>query len=544
MNTTQRPQSPNQPQNPYATYASPSGPRAAYAYPQPATPWWERDGVVGKILAGAGVLVTLVGVVMLLVIAAKAGLLRPEIRVGGGALLSAGLIAAATALSRRPGGRIGAVALSATGAGGLFLCDVAATIGYDWIAPGAGLAVAGFIGAAVVALAMRWNSQPLAALMIGCVGVLAPAFTRGEVTPALVGFLTLLLVVGCVPEFTKEWPAIAVARTLPAAVAALVFVAFEPADYWAQINAYLVATVALCTALVASNRRTEAITAVTYLAANAAMIFGITQLQPYVAAVAGAAVAVVTMVSLVVARPVGPATSAMGTVVSGFALLVAAVTVTTGDWLPVMLLVIAVAFMAALHTVRNHFYLGLSAVFGVAGIARLLGVRGLFDSSYGQSVTVATAVAAVLATAWVALAAYVLIRRYQLDADLAMVFTPAALMGTTYLTWTATAVAAQGAAGFNTAHLLVTVSWMIIGLVMLALSLRVETAMGSAVTTGLVIVAVSIGKLFLNDLAALSGMVRAGGFLVIGLLLLAAGAAYAPQLTKRMAQRRAQQDRA
>lgn len=543
MNTTQRPGTTpdqNQTQNPYATYATPSGERAAYAYRRPPVPWWERDGVVAKILAGAGVLVTLVGVVMLLVIAAKAGLLRPELRVGGGAALSAGLIAGAVFLMRRPGGRIGAIALTATGAGGLFLCDVASTTKpYHWIEPGVGLGVAALIGGVVVALAMRWRSEALATLMIGCVGVLAPVLTRGDVTLTLVGFLTLLLTVGCVPEFTHEWPAIAVARTLPAAVAAGWFLAANPNDLWGNINAYFVATVALCSALAAAHRGSEAITAVVYLMASGPMLYAMTNLEPYVAAIAGVAVAVMTMISLVVTRPVGPATAAMGTVVSALALLVGAITVTKGDWLAVILLAIAIAFTAALHTVRNHAYLALSAAFGTLGVARLLVVRGLFATAYADTVGVAAAVGGVLATVWVALAAYVLVRRYRVDADLAMVFTPACLMGTSYLAWTATAVSLQGRDGYDTAHLLVTVTWLVIGLALLALSLRVERAMGAAVIGGLVVVAIAIGKLFLVDLAALSGMVRAGGFLVVGLLLLGAGAAYAPELTKRMAARRA-----
>ena len=47
------------------------------------------------MLAVAGVAVTLIGVVLLLVLAAQAGILRPEIRVGAGGLLAAALMAAA-----------------------------------------------------------------------------------------------------------------------------------------------------------------------------------------------------------------------------------------------------------------------------------------------------------------------------------------------------------------------------------------------------------------------------------------------------------------
>ena len=54
--------------------------------PAPPQPRQERaGGWIGKVLAVAGVAVTLIGVVLLLVLAAQAGILRPEFRVAGGA---------------------------------------------------------------------------------------------------------------------------------------------------------------------------------------------------------------------------------------------------------------------------------------------------------------------------------------------------------------------------------------------------------------------------------------------------------------------------
>ena len=56
------------------------------------------------MLAVAGVAVTLIGVVLLLVLAAQAGILRPEMRVGAGAVLAVGLVAVGARINRRPGG--------------------------------------------------------------------------------------------------------------------------------------------------------------------------------------------------------------------------------------------------------------------------------------------------------------------------------------------------------------------------------------------------------------------------------------------------------
>ena len=88
----------------------PSRPPVTPQPPVPPRPPRERsEGWIGKVLAVAGVAVTLIGVVLLLVLAAQAGILRPEIRVGAGAALAAGLVAAAGWLY---GGRVGGSAPS------------------------------------------------------------------------------------------------------------------------------------------------------------------------------------------------------------------------------------------------------------------------------------------------------------------------------------------------------------------------------------------------------------------------------------------------
>jgi len=85
--------------------------------PAPPKPRQERSGGwIGKVLAVAGVAVTLIGVVLLLVLAAQAGILRPEFRVAGGAALAAALVAAASWLYATTADLVGAPTPAATGA--------------------------------------------------------------------------------------------------------------------------------------------------------------------------------------------------------------------------------------------------------------------------------------------------------------------------------------------------------------------------------------------------------------------------------------------
>ena len=134
--------------------------------PRPPRP--PRDASwIGKVLAVAGVAVTLIGVVLLLVLAAQAGILRPEIRVGAGAVLAGALVGVAVRLYARPGGRVGAIALAATGVAAAYIDVIAVTTIYGWVSAPVGLVIAAVIGGGGLTLARRWDSQHLGLLGAG-----------------------------------------------------------------------------------------------------------------------------------------------------------------------------------------------------------------------------------------------------------------------------------------------------------------------------------------------------------------------------------------
>src|SRR5205085_847276 len=161
-------------------YAQP--PRAAYIPPPPTPPNRRQvrsEGWIGKVLAVAGVAVTLIGVLLLLVLAAQAGILRPEFRVAGGAVLAGGLVAAAWWLYARTGGRIGAIALAATGVAAAYMDVIAVTTIYHWVPAAVGLVIAAVIGGGGLALARRWDAQHLGLLVLVPLISLAPVVTDG-----------------------------------------------------------------------------------------------------------------------------------------------------------------------------------------------------------------------------------------------------------------------------------------------------------------------------------------------------------------------------
>lgn len=213
---------------PSAPIAAPVVPAARPLQPQPAPsqPEWEPElrpavgdsGWVGKLLAVAGVAVTLVGVVLLLVLAAQAGILRPQIRVVGGFALSAALVGVGYRLHGRPGRRTGAIALAATGIAAAYLDIIAVTAYYQWIPAAAGLAVAAAVGGGGLVLARRWNSEHLGLLVLVPLIVLAPIVTA-DLDLLLIGFLLALSAAALPVQLGKDWIGMFAARiaaaTLP-----------------------------------------------------------------------------------------------------------------------------------------------------------------------------------------------------------------------------------------------------------------------------------------------------------------------------------------
>jgi uncharacterized membrane protein len=232
----------------------PSRPPVTPRPPVPPRPRRERsEGWIGKVLAVAGVAVTLIGVVLLLVLAAQAGILRPEIRVGAGAVLAGALVAAGVWLYARPGGRVGAIALAATGVAAAYMDVIAVTTIYQWAPAPIGLAIAAVIGGSGLMLARRWDSQHLGLLVLVPLIALAPVVTGG-ITLLLVGFMLALSAASLMVQLGKDWIWLHAARiaapTLPLLVA-LAAVYFDHGyDLWLAGACGIAAVLAIAAALI------------------------------------------------------------------------------------------------------------------------------------------------------------------------------------------------------------------------------------------------------------------------------------------------------
>lgn len=532
---------------PHTGWNGPSGPAGA-APVQPREPWWQRDGVISRILALAGVGVTLVGVVMLLVLAAQAGLFGPPVRVVSGALLSAGLIIAGARVFGRPGGRVGGIALTATGFAGLYLDVLAVTTIYEWFPSMVGLVLAMACAAGGVALAMRWRSELLAVIVnVGC-AVLAPVLTEG-INLTLVAFLIIFQVAGAFPEMQRGWTWIAGVRTTPV-VLALVGIATVQTQYDVDstflIAAFVVAVIGVGSGLVASRRRPkDVVAAVAMGVACLPALVAAGMYEPVTAAVLGTAIAASVVAAAFAARPLPFHTQITVAVIATIAVFQSCtlVAVDVSSALPFLIVGLTTAAAAVSRELKTA--LAVSGLFSVTGLMVFLGDAHPMSLAYAPSAVrelgAAEVLCALMVIAIVALIGLALRRMNLLNGE---VDTPALVALGAVAVYAATAFAVAAAVtvsrsedGFFAGHFIATVLWMVAACSLLALGLRQPAYARLALGGGLTLTAAALVKLFTFDLGALGGMSRAATFLVVGVLLLVAGTKYARAFGERDEQR-------
>ncbi|MEU4320920.1 DUF2339 domain-containing protein [Nocardia fluminea] len=562
---------------------------------EPRVPWWQREGVISRVLAVAGVGVTLVGVLMLLVLAAQAGFFGPVARVVAGASLSVVLVGLGWRVFGRPGGRVGGIALVATGIAGLYLDVVAVTGYYRWVPGGVGLAVAMAVALLGVGIAVRWQSQPLAVGVVVGAAVLSPALTTELM---LLGFLVVLQAAGVPVQMRRAWPVLHVARTLPVVLAVLGMAAFSGIEgaisgsaaeqrQGLLVAAIACAVVGLVGALLAVRRRPDDITASITIALTAlpvlavavlfdrmasasitavlaAVLLGLaaTALIPRLRATAeirsdepstagsaaahpgSAGTAVVPDTELV--RPAGGLriarhTALVAALAGAVALLQTCAMAAGGHprLLPTMLFAVGLAFLAVAAVSRTRVAAGLGIAFALLGGLVMLAIATpetlALQRLAERELDIATAVAAVVGLGVAAMVAWTVPRLPRCDdpALVTGVWIAVSIAGLYYVLVAAVSlgVSLGGADGFIVGHSLATIVWMVVATGSLFYGLR-RLASSPAVAkvclvSGLLVAAAALAKLFLFDLATLSGLIRVTAFLAVGILLLLTGTRYA-----------------
>ena len=214
----------------------------------PAEPWWQRDGLVAKLLAVVGTAITLIGVAFMLALAIQMGFFGPLARVLSGALLAIALVGAAVLVRRRPSGTIGALGLAATGIATAYLDVLAITRIYEWVPLPVGMVIAGLIALGGVLLARSWDSQLLAVVAVLGVALMAPfvGLEHGLLTGA---FLLVLAAATWPAQVGRDWWVLELARILPTALFLTALAAVHERTDVAGLLAVLFAVLVLGTSL-------------------------------------------------------------------------------------------------------------------------------------------------------------------------------------------------------------------------------------------------------------------------------------------------------
>lgn len=515
--------------------------------PLPHEPFWTREGFASKAMAFAGAVVTLAGVVMLLVLAAKSGHFGPIPRMASGAVLAAGLVGLGVWVQSRPGGRVGGIATAATGFVAAFFDVLALTVIYDKIPVVAGLVLGLAIAAAGLVLARRWNSEPFAAGVVGAITLLAPFLTDGF-TVELAAFALVLLIASLPAQIGQSWPVLHAFRTV--GVSLTLLAAIRATAGGVQPHALLImAVLTLLITLVGSlwlltgDDGDGDLTSSVMIAMAcvpglySALFFSV---WPLGVLVPVGIAAVMGLVLLLVGGLPAHARITLAAV-AGLALLQASVEGSRDALLVVVLLTLALSFSAIGYQLRERISLVLGQVFGaLGGMAYVAYVPPKLLTNSASAVHAAgplLIVASVLSAATVGMVMAAMHRVGWADPQSAP--GRGVLAGVSMLYSGTAAIVLSGTAllgdddGFLLGHGLATVSWMAVSVTLLLAGLRHYRDQSWVTRTGFVLAAMAVAKLFLFDLATLDGIARIGAFIVTGLLLLGGGTLYAREYAMR-----------
>ncbi|MEU4739015.1 DUF2339 domain-containing protein [Actinosynnema sp. NPDC023658] len=497
-----------------------------------------KDGAGSKLLAWVGGAVTLLGVVLLLVLAVQRGYLGPLPRVLGGAALGGVLVGLGLWLHRTPAGRTGAFALAATGIAVLYLDVIAATSIYEYLPEGGGLAAGLLVAAGGLLLALRWDSAVLAVGVVAACAVCAPVLTEGF-TPLLVGFLLVLKIAASPVHIKRDWSWLAVTAGVPPLIASVLVIGRTDQYALAGIS-LLAAVIGVATAVLTIRVRPGDVTAVALAVGSPLPALLTTAVLDRLlgAGVAGAVAVIMLALWAVGRRPLPRNFTAAVGAVGVFALFQA--TALTFDGSTRAAVVLAEALLLAFlgKALASRGPLLASLVFGVIGFvlttSDAVPPRLLWEEPWGTD-SAGFLVSGVLTALVLGVLAVVL----------PWAATSLRLLGRQPLPWIAAGVVllyaaagvvlcgallvSQDVTGFLFGHSIVTVSWTVAALVLLVRGIDRKPLR----VAGLVLVGAAVAKLVLFDMAALDGVARVLAFIGAGLVLLTAGTRYAKLVATR-----------
>jgi uncharacterized membrane protein len=512
----------------------PAPQRAPAAPKAPSKPPLDLEELLGgRVLAWVGGVAVFLAAVFFLVMALRNGWIDEPTRVVLAFVGSTILLLAGVWLYERKGQTDAAVATVAAALAALYASDTVATTVYDLVAPEVGLVLAALIAVAGTVLAVRWNSQLLAA--IGIVGALLapPLVGAGTSTSSLV-FMAIALVGAVGVLIWRRWSWLAVAAYIVSAPQAAAWLDDErhahlglalavTGAFWAL---YVVAALGYELRVPTAKLR---VSSASLLFANAAATTAAGWLMlhdagngvgatAWVLAVAAAHVVLgVTSLRGRISREIGALLAAVGAALAavGLALALDGPALVAGWSAEGVLL----GWVAA-RTGDRRGFIG-SAVFLALAAGHVLVEEAPPRALVYGIDSLASAVVGLV----IVIAAIAVVSTFLRD-DEARVVRGIAAVFAVYL---GSVVVVQLAGSdpeqaTQTSQLALSAFWAVLGFGALVAGLLRDVRMLRL--AGLGLLALAVGKVFIVDLAALESIWRVASFLGLGLLLLAGAFAY------------------
>jgi uncharacterized membrane protein len=521
-----------------------------------------------RLLAITGAGVTLLGVVLLLVLAASRGWFGAEARVVLGGVVGLALVGAGVRLQARrattadgtvPAADPGPVSLAATGITALYLTVAAATSLYDLLPVPVALVLALLVAGGGLVLADCWRRHGLALGVVVGAGLLLPLVVASA-GPLLVALFVVLVVVTLPVAARRGWPWVVAVAVGAATLAGLVATgtAVAGGQLTAAVGALVLVAAAAALVLAAADpagpsRSGEARAPGAIVAAGLVLALPTLPLLALAGSLPRPEGAIVDVVGVLVLLGVAavfergarrvPATPALATTGAAAAAVVGIQAIPlalTGVAQGGGFLAVATVLAVAARATRRTGVLLAASVFALIGASTALGrdlpvdvvVDGRPDARaalLGMAV-VGVLVVTTAGTLLAALGRLGHLATRNRSAVATAVLGLLGLYGAAGVVVTVALAISPTRTGFLVGHVLVTISWTALALVLLVRGPRHEAVSLPRVLGGVLVIA-AVAKLILFDLVALDGLARVAVFLGAGLVLLVAGTRYARWVT-------------
>ncbi len=510
----------------------------------PARP--RRQVSIAEIFAVVGSAITLLGVAFVLLLPDQE--VMPDLaRAGIGLGLAAVAAAVALLQHRREPSNIGSQALMATGIASAFLTVLALSTlfrgpsGEPLVPAVVGTVVGGLISLGGITVARWWRSEWLAVLAVLGALVLAP-YLAGREPLWPMTFMLVMTAVTAAFQHKVDWVGLLLARFLPTSLYFLWVLAVSVGELdrqWGLLLTFLLAAVGvgIATQHQFGSPRMQA-TSVAALVTMSAPLALATWGQPdrLLSSELGAAFGLMMVAVGLLPKLFERHVRATAVPLGALFVVLAVVRFNEGHYLGYLFFTLAAAYLAVAAATKHRPTQVVGFILAVIGVVVWLPVvRYAFRPLPGSDLEVTAQsvlglITVVMAVRALRAAGVERVRLVYASWLAAVIFVSMAMITGGMLI--AQRVGVEVSQGFQTAHALVTVAWILASVWLLRRGLRHEQDSAAAVRIAIALSAAAVAKLFFFDLRTLPDLVRALAFLAVGVLMLVIGTWYHKQLER------------